>query len=57
MFDPVRYQGSRVVCYKNVFRRIQKAIAADPYAWFTDFFKNFYNTDELLGTRVSEQAV
>jgi len=42
---------------KSVFDGIQKAIAADRYAWFTDFFKNFYNTDMFLGTRVSEQAV
>ncbi|HZY46742.1 MAG TPA: alpha/beta hydrolase [Candidatus Bathyarchaeia archaeon] len=42
---------------KSVFDGIQKAIAADRYAWFTDFFKNFYNTDKLLGTRISEQAV
>ena len=40
-----------------VFEGIQKAIVADRYAFFTDFFKNFYNTDELLGKRVSEQAV
>jgi non-heme chloroperoxidase len=41
----------------NVFEGIQKAVAADRYAFFTDFFKNFYNTDLLLGKRVSEQAV
>lgn len=41
----------------SVFQGIQKAIAADRYAFFTDFFKNFYNTDLLLGKRVSEQAV
>ena len=40
-----------------VFESIQKAIVADRYAFFTEFFKNFYNTDELLGKRVSEQAV
>ncbi len=40
-----------------VFEGIQKAIAADRYAFFTEFFKNFYNTDLLLGKRVSEQAV
>jgi non-heme chloroperoxidase len=40
-----------------VFEGIQKAITADRYAFFTEFFKNFYNTDELLGKRVSEQAV
>ena len=41
----------------NVFEGIQKAVATDRYAFFTDFFKNFYNTDQLLGKRVSEQAV
>jgi non-heme chloroperoxidase len=41
----------------SVFAGIQKAVAADRYAFFTDFFKNFYNTDQLLGKRVSEQAV
>ena len=41
----------------SVFEGIQKAVAADRYAFFTEFFKNFYNTDALMGTRVSEQAV
>src|SRR5438270_1042756 len=41
----------------SVFEGIQKAIAADRYAFFTELFKNFYNTDVLLGKRVSEQAV
>jgi pimeloyl-ACP methyl ester carboxylesterase len=40
-----------------VFQGIQKAVAADRYAFFTEFFKNFYNTDLLLGKRISEQAV
>ncbi len=40
-----------------VFEGIEKAVAADRYAFFTEFFKNFYNTDLLLGKRVSEQAV
>src|SRR5437868_6100734 len=40
-----------------VFQGIQKAVASDRYAFFTEFFKNFYNTDVLLGKRVSEQAV
>lgn len=40
-----------------VFEGIQKAVVADRYAFFTEFFKNFYNTDLLLGKRVSEQAV
>jgi len=41
----------------SVFEGIQKAIAGDRYAFFTDFFKNFYNADVLLGKRISEQAV
>ena len=41
----------------SVFEGIQKAVAADRYAFFTEFFKNFYNTDVLLGKRISEQAV
>src|ERR1700681_1739453 len=41
----------------SVFEGIQKAVAADRYAFFTDFFKNFYNTDVNLGKRISEQAV
>ena len=41
----------------SVFEGIAKAVAADRYAFFTEFFKNFYNADLLLGKRVSEQAV
>jgi non-heme chloroperoxidase len=41
----------------SVFEGIQKAVIADRYAFFTEFFKNFYNTDLLLGKRVSEQTV
>jgi non-heme chloroperoxidase len=41
----------------NVFQGIEKAVAADRYAFFTDFFKNFYNTDILLGKRIGDQAV
>jgi non-heme chloroperoxidase len=41
----------------SVFAGIEKAVSADRYAFFTEFFKNFYNTDVLLGKRVSEEAV
>ena len=41
----------------SVFEGIEKAVAADRYAFFGEFFKNFYNTDLLLGKRVSEQVV
>ena len=41
----------------SVFEGIQKEVTADRYAFFTDFFKNFYNTDLLMGKRISEAAV
>ena len=41
----------------SVFEGIQKAVAADRYAFFSEFFKNFFNTDVFLGKRISEQAV
>ena len=41
----------------SVFEGIQQAVASDRYAFFTGFFKNFYNTDQFLGKRVSEEAV
>jgi non-heme chloroperoxidase len=40
-----------------VFEGIIQAAAADRYAFFTEFFKNFFNTDVFLGKRVSEQVV
>jgi non-heme chloroperoxidase len=42
---------------RSVFDGIEKAVKADRYAFFTEFFKNFYNTDVLLNELVSEQAV
>ena len=42
---------------RSVFEGIQKAVAADRYAFFSEFFKNFFNTDVFLGKRISEQAV
>jgi len=41
----------------EVFEGIKAAILADRYAYFTDFFQNFYNIDVLGGTRISDQAV
>jgi non-heme chloroperoxidase len=40
-----------------VFDDIQAAIAADRFAYLTAFYEDFYNLDELLGTRISEDAV
>src|SRR5580658_7861528 len=42
---------------QSVFDGIEKAVSADRYAFFTEFFKNFYNTDVYLNKRISEQAV
>jgi non-heme chloroperoxidase len=41
----------------NVFEEIQAAIAADRFAYLTAFYNDFYNVDEFLGTRISEEAV
>ncbi len=42
---------------KSVFDGIAKAVKADRYAFFTEFFKNFFNTDQLLGKRITPEAV
>jgi pimeloyl-ACP methyl ester carboxylesterase len=42
---------------QSVFDDTQAAIAADRPAFLTAFFKDFYNLDALLGTRISEEAV
>jgi non-heme chloroperoxidase len=42
---------------QRVFDDIQAAIAVDRLAYLTAFFDDFYNLDELLGTRVSQEAV
>ncbi|WP_193611746.1 alpha/beta fold hydrolase [Nocardioides lijunqiniae] len=41
----------------KVFDDIEAAARADRYAWFTQFFRDFYNLDETLGSRVSEDVV
>ena len=40
-----------------VFQGIEKAIAADRFAFLTEFFKGFYSTKTLLGNRISEEAI
>jgi pimeloyl-ACP methyl ester carboxylesterase len=42
---------------KEVFEGIDQAARADRYSWFTGFYENFYNLDENLGTRISQEAV
>ncbi len=41
----------------QVFEDIKATIAADRYAFFDGFFANFYNTDVLGGTRISDAAL
>ena len=41
----------------SVFAGIEKAVAADRYAFLTGFFTQFYNTDVLLGKRIGAEAV
>jgi non-heme chloroperoxidase len=41
----------------SVFDGIKNAVARDRYAFFSEFFKNFFNTDLLLWKRVSEEVI
>lgn len=41
----------------DVFEGIKKAIVADRYAYFDQFFANFYNTDVLAPERIGDAAV
>ena len=42
---------------QSVFDPMIAAAKADRYAFFTGFFQGFYNTDETLGSRLSEEAL
>ncbi|MEW1836902.1 alpha/beta hydrolase [Nonomuraea angiospora] len=42
---------------QSVFDGIVATARADRYAWFTQFYKDFYNLDENLGTRISQEVV
>ena len=42
---------------QSVFDDIQTAIAKDRFAYLTDFLAAFFNTDVLLGKRVSDEVV
>ncbi|WP_405472913.1 alpha/beta fold hydrolase [Streptomyces anulatus] len=41
----------------SFFEGVSEAVQKDRYAFFTGFYTDFYNLDENLGTRVSEEAV
>ncbi|MFD3324729.1 alpha/beta fold hydrolase [Streptomyces sp. NPDC058701] len=42
---------------QSVFDGIAEQAEADRYAWYESFFVDFFNTDETLGTRLSEAAL
>lgn len=42
---------------QDVFDGIVEAARKDRYAWFEQFYGDFYNLDENLGSRVSQQVV
>ena len=42
---------------REFFEDIVASIKKDRYAYFTEFYAGFYNTDEFLGTRLSEEAL
>ncbi|MEU9168948.1 alpha/beta hydrolase [Streptomyces sp. NPDC048420] len=42
---------------QEVFDGILAAVTKDRYAYFTAFYQDFYNLDETLGSRISEEAL
>lgn len=42
---------------QEVFDGIVATAKNDRYAWFTQFYKDFYNLDENLGERISQEVV
>ena len=42
---------------REVFDGIETQAKGDRYAWYTQFFSNFYNLDDTLGDRISQEAV
>jgi non-heme chloroperoxidase len=42
---------------QKVFDDIEAAARGDRYSWYEEFFSTFYNLDENLGHRISQEAV
>jgi non-heme chloroperoxidase len=53
----VQADGNPTGVPQSVFDGIIDAAKADRFAWFTGFYSNFYNLDENLGSRISQEAV
>ena len=41
----------------TVFADTMAAVVRDRYVYFSDFYRNFFNVDEYLGTRVSDEVI
>ena len=50
-------EGNPTGLPQEIFDGIIAAAKADPYAFYTSFYEDFYNLDENLGTRVSPEVV
>jgi non-heme chloroperoxidase len=53
----IKTAGNPTGLDQSVFDGIQATAKSDRYAWFTQFFQNFYNLDENLGSRIGEEAL
>jgi pimeloyl-ACP methyl ester carboxylesterase len=42
---------------QEIFDEIAAGLTADRFAYFTEWNKNFFNLDQTLGSRISEEAV
>jgi non-heme chloroperoxidase len=42
---------------EEIFDGIKATVLKDRYLWFDEFFKNFYNTDELAPERIGDAAL
>lgn len=42
---------------RDVFDGIMETAKADRFAWYTKFYSDFYNLDENLGSKISQEAV
>ncbi|GAB3175895.1 alpha/beta fold hydrolase [Streptomyces incanus] len=42
---------------REFFEGLSSSVRADRYAFYTSFFKDFYNLDENLGSRISPESV
>ena len=42
---------------QSLFDGIAETARTDRYAWFSEFYNNFYNLDENLGSRISQEVV